>query len=133
MNFNKSRINSLLDKGLRIPFPATQPIFIINQTFITNFPPPKNPYLREASESAFLEIDPAFFEEERAFLQMKESLYAKYPEKYVAVKNGKVIDSDEDNSALAERVYKRFKPPIFIDKVTTEGEVAYLVSPKTDV
>ncbi|MDI6736178.1 MAG: DUF5678 domain-containing protein [bacterium] len=133
MNSDKSRIKDLLDKRLSIPSSPPQLIFIVNQTFINNFPAPKNPYLKEESQSISSEIDPTFFEEERAFLQMKDLLYEEYPEKYVAIKDGKVIDSDEDNSGLAERVYKGFKPPIFIDKVTREEEVAYLVSPKTDV
>lgn len=133
MSFDKSRINGLWDKGLSIPSSSIQLIFIVSQTFINNFPAPKNPYLREESQSLSPEIDPSFFEEERAFLQMKDSLYEKYPEKYVAIKDGKVVDSDEDNSALAERVYRKFAPPIFIDKVTREKRVAYLISPKTDV
>jgi len=79
------------------------------------------------------EIDPSFFEEEKAFLKIKESLYKKYKRKYVAVKNGKVIDSDENSSELAKRVYRKFKPPIYIDKIIAEEDISYLLSPKTDI
>jgi len=137
MNSKKSRLDNLFKKcSSTLSSPIIQPIFIISQTFVNNYPPPKNPFfphLKEEAQFIPSEIDPSFFEEEKAFLNIKESLYEKYNEKYVAIKNGKVVDSDENSSELAERVYRKFKPPIYIDKVTTEEEITYLLSPKTDV
>lgn len=116
-------------KGLNMPSSAAPQITFIE--FINNFPLPRNPFLREEPQPASLEIDPSFFEEERAFLQMKDALFEKYSEKYVAIKDGKVVDSDEDNSALAERVYKKPDVTVYINKVTKKLEVAHLSSPTT--
>lgn len=111
------------------PTTISQPMFIVNQIVI-NYPELRNPF--SIIEETEPDIDPRFFQEERAFFEMKNELYQKYPEKYVAICNGKVIDVDEDNSKLAERVYKKhFKVPIYIDKVTYDIEVGYLSSPTT--
>jgi len=72
-----------------------------------------------------------FYEEEKAFFKIKKSLYKKHKGKYIAVKDGKIIDRDKNSSKLAERVYKKFNPPFYIDKIITERDIAYLLSPKT--
>ena len=57
--------------------------------------------------------------DKRAFWEMRESLLPEYQGKYVAVYNGEVVDSDEDDIALAERVYERLGyVPIYCQLVT---------------
>ena len=59
--------------------------------------------------------------ERRAFLQLRPSLLATHPGKYVAIHEGKVVDWAEDKIALGLRVYSRFGYlPIFVGCVSTE-------------
>lgn len=68
------------------------------------------------------------FERERDnFLKLKEELLHNqaYLNKYVAIINGKVADSDNDESVLVERVYKRYGYiPLYIGKVTQEQAIS---------
>ncbi|MFQ5871911.1 MAG: hypothetical protein ACE5IJ_10595 [Thermoplasmata archaeon] len=72
----------------------------------------------------FRQLTRAQFERERdAFLRVKPELIQDraLQGKYVAVVRGKVVDTDEDDQALAERVYARFGyRPIYIGFVGEE-------------
>ncbi|MEW6620546.1 MAG: DUF5678 domain-containing protein [bacterium] len=132
MEVSKSRIKDLT-KFLPITSGQNISIYIVSQTFTNNFPPPKNPFWvpsqEEDSSIKPLDIDPKFFLEEKAFYKMKDELYEKYPEKWVAISGGKVIDVDEDDGRLAERVYKKPGLTIYINKLTKESRLAFLSSP----
>jgi hypothetical protein len=63
-----------------------------------------------------------FEREKDIFLQIKPKLLndKDYSNKFVAIINGKIADSDSDRSALVERVYSRFGYiPLYIGQVTT--------------
>lgn len=60
-------------------------------------------------------------QERRAFWQLRPSLLATHSEKYVAIHEGRVVDSGEDEIALGLRVYSRFGyVPIYVGYVSPE-------------
>lgn len=60
-------------------------------------------------------------EEFRAFLRLHRSLLRSHQNQYVAVHQGKVVDSGPDKVALALRVYTQFDyVPIYVGQVSTE-------------
>jgi hypothetical protein len=60
-----------------------------------------------------------FAAERQAFWAMHAQLLKAYEGKYVTILNAKVRDSDEDKSALAQRLYHRFGyQPIYVQFVT---------------
>ena len=59
--------------------------------------------------------------ERRAFLRLRPSLLRKHLGKYVAIHQCKLVDSDNDQIALALRVYARFGyVPIYIGQIAVE-------------
>jgi len=74
------------------------------------------------------------FEKERgAFLQMRENLLAdkNYKDKYVAILNGSVVDSDEDEIKLLKRVYDKFGyVPVYVEKVEKKRRVVEISTPE---
>lgn len=63
-----------------------------------------------------------------AFRAQLPALLAAYPEEYVAVHDGQVIDHDVDLRALHSRVYVRMgATPILLQKVTTESASDILI------
>lgn len=74
-----------------------------------------------------------FEREEQTFLQMKEELLKNqaYSDKFVAILDGKLIDSDSDKAELAKRCYKRYGYiPIYFDKVERIKRIIRVPSPK---
>jgi hypothetical protein len=68
-------------------------------------PPPENKWRREQA----------------AFLRLLPELLRTHREKYVAVHEGKVVESGEDLIAVALKAYaKHGYVPIFVDRVTEE-------------
>ncbi len=58
-----------------------------------------------------------FRKEQQAFYSMREQLKKEYPDKYVAIHGGHVVDSDIDESALIDRFFNKFgNVPVYIDK-----------------
>lgn len=77
--------------------------------------------------------DQTFEREKKSFAELKETLLTdpNYLNKYVALVKGRVVDTDYDDSILAERVYKKFGYiPLFIGKITREDRVVELPSPE---
>ncbi len=71
--------------------------------------------------------------EYEALLKMKEKLMKdeKYRGKWVAIFGGKLIDFDEDDSALAKRVYEKYGyETILIDRVVEKEKPLRFPSPK---
>jgi hypothetical protein len=67
------------------------------------------------------------------FLQKKQELLndPAYRNKFVAVVDGKVVDSDYNDGALAERMYRKFGYiPLYIGKIATEEETFDVPSPE---
>lgn len=59
--------------------------------------------------------------EQQAYETQHNRLLAKYGGQYIAMRHAKVVDHDEDSSALWQRVYKRFgRQPILITPVLHE-------------
>jgi hypothetical protein len=57
--------------------------------------------------------------EQRAFWELRPSLLQTHAEKFVAIHEGKVVDSDDDRIPLALRVYARFGyVPIYVAHVS---------------
>jgi hypothetical protein len=68
------------------------------------------------------EPSPGKWEREReAFLRLRPSLLATHEGKYVAIHEGKAVDSAEDEIALGLRVYSKFGyVPIYVGMVSAE-------------
>ena len=61
----------------------------------------------------------AWERERLAFWQMKEPLLDEYAGRYVAIHEGRVVDSDENEAVLAERVYRQCGyVPVYVQLVT---------------
>jgi len=74
-----------------------------------------------------------FEREKNSFAKLKETLLhdAVYVNKFIAIMDGKIVDSDYDRSALAERVYtKHGYVQLFIGKVTKQKRYRELPSPE---
>ncbi len=66
--------------------------------------------------------------EQRAYEAQHKRLLVKYGGQYIAMRQGKVVDHDEDSSALWQRVYKRFgRQPILITPVLHETRQTIVV------
>jgi len=74
------------------------------------------------------------FEAERnSFLEMKHTLLSdpRYQGKYVAVRDGLILDVDDDKVELAKRVYdKHGYVPIYIDRVQEKARIYEIPSPE---
>ena len=74
-----------------------------------------------------------FYEEEQAFLSMKDNLLKneKYAGAFVAILNGKLVDSDSNEGVLAERCYRKYGyRPIYFNKVERIKRIIRLPSPR---
>lgn len=71
------------------------------------------------------------FATEKHFLEKhKTELLKEYENKFIAIVNNEVVDSDEDFPALAKRVYKKFGyKDIFMPKLTKEREILHIPTP----
>jgi|SRR5262249_49842986 len=77
----------------------------------------------EADKSA---QDDRFAAESQAFWSMHSQLLERYQGKYVAILNGKVVDSDADKRTLAQRLYRQFGyQPIYVQLVTAISLLIY--------
>lgn len=92
---------------------------------------PLNTYLSAIPPSQTKADDLADFRQaQEYFAQNKEEIVADYDNKYVAILDNKIVDSDEDFSSLAKRVYAKFGyRAIYMPKVTREEEVIHIPSP----
>lgn len=86
--------------------------------------------LAETVVRAFLqqEAEHLIAQEAAAFKLMHADLLVRYPGQYVAVHQGQVIDHDNDQLALYERVEPQYPDvPILIRQVQPQVEVVYTV------
>jgi metal-responsive CopG/Arc/MetJ family transcriptional regulator len=66
--------------------------------------------------------------EQQAFETQHKRLLEKYGGQYIAMRHSKVVDHDEDSSALWQRVHKRFgRQPILITPVLHETRQTMVV------
>ena len=66
--------------------------------------------------------------EQQAYESQHKRLLVKYGGQYIAMRHAKVVDHDEDSSALWQRVYKRFgRQPILITPVLHETRQTMVV------
>jgi hypothetical protein len=73
--------------------------------------------------------DARFAAERQAFWSMHSQLLERYEGKYVAILNGKVVDSDADKRALAQRLYRQLGyQPIYVQLVTAISLPIYRMS-----
>lgn len=78
----------------------------------------------EAAVRSYLEAleEQAIHRETEAFWQQHDELLALYPNQYVALRNGVVVDHDSDVSWLERRVRNRYgMAPVLIAPVTPVG------------
>jgi PHD/YefM family antitoxin component YafN of YafNO toxin-antitoxin module len=74
---------------------------------------------------------PEFEAEKAAFERLESSLIATHRGKYVAIRGGQVVDSDEDKLTLIARVYDtRGYGPMYVHKVGEPLRVAKIISPR---
>lgn len=79
---------------------------------------------KEFSESVEFEEAIKFFEAN------KEEFLEEYENKFIAIINNKIVDFDEDFSALAERVFGKYGyKDVYIPKVTRETQVFKIPTP----
>ena len=65
--------------------------------------------------------DEKISQESERFRAIHSKLYAQYARQYIAMRDGRVLDHDDELSALHERIHKRFgHAPILIAPVTDE-------------
>ena len=70
-----------------------------------------------------------FEREYQAFLKLRPGLLKTHRDKYVAIHEGAVVDSGDDNLELALRVYAKYgHVPIYIDQVTEQRRVERIPS-----
>ena len=71
-------------------------------------------------------------QEFRAFLRLRPSLLRSHRNKFVAVHQGKLVDSGADKVALGLRVYAKFGyVPIYVGRVSTKpARVVRIPSPR---
>lgn len=72
----------------------------------------------------------ALQQERLAFLRLKPELLRTHKGLYVAIHNGQVVDSDEDQRALAKRVFAQAYRPVYIELVSEKPRTAELPSPE---
>jgi hypothetical protein len=78
-------------------------------------------------------LDQVFEKNRNSFLKLKEALLSEkdYVNKFIAIIDGEIVDSDYDRSTLAERVYARCGyVQLFIGKVTKQKRYRHLPSPR---
>jgi hypothetical protein len=77
--------------------------------------------------------DPKWEREYRKFLQLRPSLLPKYRGKYVAIHQGKVVESGDDQLAVALRAYaKHGYVPIYVGLVSDDPpKTARIPSPRS--
>lgn len=69
--------------------------------------------------------------EQRAFRRLFGELLRKYPEQYVAIHDGEVVEVGDDKFRVADRAYARFGYiPILVVKVTEEEPVVRIATPR---
>jgi len=68
--------------------------------------------------------DPPFWKEVVAFSHIPKSSLEPYEGRYVAVYEGRIVDSDPDEAGLAERFYSNYGyVPVYIHKVGIEDDL----------
>ena len=73
-------------------------------------------------------------EELEAFAAMQQDLQARYPDQYVAIHQGQVVDHDRDLRNLYLRVYERWGHiPVLLKKVSSEpGRESLIRTPRIE-
>ncbi|MGA2683256.1 MAG: hypothetical protein ABSF44_15830 [Candidatus Bathyarchaeia archaeon] len=74
-----------------------------------------------------------FNENKEVFIKLKDGLVQKpeFENKFIAIKDGKMVDSDYDRSILVERLYTKYGyVPLFIGKVVKQEKYKELPSPE---
>jgi hypothetical protein len=74
---------------------------------------------------------PEFEAERAAFERLEPSLMETHAGRYIAVRDGQVLDSDEDKMRLITRVYDKLGyGPMYVHKVGEPLRVAKIISPR---
>jgi hypothetical protein len=82
--------------------------------------------LQETIQTAFTEPDPEVLPESEAFLRLQPDLWEQYPEEYVAIHRGKLVDHDADKAALLQRVEQQYPEHfVLVRQVRIEPEILY--------
>lgn len=69
--------------------------------------------------------------EEAAFRRLRPQLMARYPGLFVAIYGERVVDQDEDDEALALRLFERFGyVPVYIARVEENPTILEMPSPE---
>src|SRR5437870_1003608 len=78
---------------------------------------------------------PSKWEKEyRAFLRLLPQLLQKQRGQYVAIHNGQVVDSDDDEIALALRVIAKVGPvPVHIDRVVERPPIPERITHRNEI
>jgi hypothetical protein len=85
----------------------------------------------EKQQAKSLSGYPEFEQEKRAYERLESDLMATYKGKYVAIREGQVVDSDEDKMTLIIRVYDKLGyGPMYVHKVGEPLRIAKIISPK---
>jgi hypothetical protein len=76
----------------------------------------------------------AMAREEIAYRTMHAELYAKYPDQYVAIYQGEVVDRDTDLEAICDRVDEKYPNEVVLIKrvLSTSEETFVFRSPRVE-
>jgi hypothetical protein len=76
-------------------------------------------------------LEENFVAERRAFERQRSQLMRRYRDEYVALAGGRVIDHDENDEALAVRMFRKLRnKPFYIVRVEERSSVYELPSPR---
>ncbi|MBE2201963.1 MAG: hypothetical protein IAE79_25370 [Anaerolinea sp.] len=75
------------------------------------------------------DADPDVERERAAYLQLHDTLWKTYPDEYVAIYNGQLVDHDPDKSALYARIQEKYPTQfVLMRQVKAEPEIVYNLS-----
>ena len=100
-----------------LPVGSTAPNDVINDTASTLYVSPERDQL---------------LQEQKAYEAMHPALWAKYPNQFVAIFGGKVVDRDQDEFALLQRRETNFPEQVVLIKQVTASPITtlYVRSPR---
>lgn len=75
--------------------------------------------------------DDSIAADRRAFTRQRPQLMRRYRDQYVALSGGRVVDHDNDDEALAERMFKKFgNAPFYLARLEDKPTIFDVPSPE---
>lgn len=69
----------------------------------------------------------------RAFVRQRIQLRRRYPDQFVALAGGRVVDHDKDDEALAARMFRKFgNAPFYLARLEEKPVICEIPSPELE-